>query len=44
VSDYEAAVMELEIPEVVQTAATIMAAHAQHRALLRHAAGRDPFA
>jgi Ferritin-like domain len=42
--DYEAAVVDLEIPEVVQTAATIMAAHAQHRALLRHAAGRDPFA
>jgi hypothetical protein len=44
VADYEAAVVELEIPEVVRTAATIMAAHAQHRALLRHEAGRDPFA
>jgi hypothetical protein len=41
--DYQAAVVELETPEVVQTAATIMAAHAQRRALLRHAAGRDPF-
>jgi hypothetical protein len=44
IADYEAALLELAIPDILQTAATIMAAHAQHRALLRREAGRNPFA
>jgi hypothetical protein len=40
---YTEALLELQEPNVVRTAASIMASHAQHEALLRRAAGRDPF-
>jgi hypothetical protein len=43
VEDYSDALGELAEPGVLQTAATILASHAQHHARLRHAAGRDPF-
>ncbi len=33
---------QLEGPGIVRTVATVMASHAQHRALLERAAGRDP--
>jgi hypothetical protein len=41
---YEKAIRGLEQPQVLQTAATVMASHAQHLALLRREAGRDPLA
>jgi hypothetical protein len=40
---YRTALVELEELAVVQLAATILASHSQHRALLLRAAGRDPF-
>jgi uncharacterized protein involved in exopolysaccharide biosynthesis len=43
VAAYGEALVELEALGILQTAATILASHAQHRALLLHAAGRDPF-
>ena len=33
---------QLQGPGIVRTVATVMASHAQHRALLERAAGRDP--
>jgi hypothetical protein len=39
---YRDALVALVEPSILRTAATIAAAHAQHRALLRLAAGRDP--
>ena len=33
---------QLEAPGTLRTVATVMASHAQHRALLERAAGRDP--
>ncbi len=44
VEAYSAALLDLEAPGVVQTAATILASHAQHLALLRERAGVDPLA
>jgi hypothetical protein len=41
--DYAAALADLADPSVLQTAATILASHAQHHARLRAQAGRDPF-
>ena len=41
---YESAIRGLEQPQVLQTAATVMASHAQHLAMLRREAGRDPLA
>jgi Ferritin-like domain len=41
--DYAAALTELAEPSVLQTAATILASHAQHHARLRSLAGLDPF-
>jgi Ferritin-like domain len=43
VRDYAAALVDLADPSVLQTAATILASHAQHLARLRALAGRDPF-
>jgi hypothetical protein len=43
VADYSAALLSLEAAGVLQTAASIMASHAQHRARLRSLAGLDPF-
>jgi ferritin-like protein len=43
VATYRTAVIELSEPGIVQTAATILAGHAQQRALLARLAGRDPF-
>jgi hypothetical protein len=43
VAAYRQALVELQEPAILQTAATILASHAQHRALLLGAAGRDPF-
>jgi hypothetical protein len=43
VQEYAAALVDLADPSVLQTAATILASHAQHRARLRARAGRDPF-
>jgi hypothetical protein len=39
---YRAALRELAEPSIAQTAATILAGHAQHRTLLRLESGRDP--
>jgi ferritin-like protein len=39
---YRAALLELQEPSILQTAGTILASHAQHRALLLRRAGRDP--
>jgi Ferritin-like domain len=39
---YEPAIRGLEQAQVLQTAATVMASHAQHLAMLRLEAGRDP--
>jgi hypothetical protein len=36
-------VIELSEPGILQTVATILAGHAQQRALLARLAGRDPF-
>ena len=44
VEAYSAALLDLEAPGVLQTAATILAGHAQHLARLRMLAGRDPLA
>lgn len=44
VEAYSAALLDLEATGVVQTAATILASHAQHLALLREQAGMDPLA
>jgi hypothetical protein len=44
VETYSAALLDLEAPGVLQTAATILAGHAQHLARLRMLAGRDPLA
>ena len=44
VEAYSAALLDLEATGVVQTAATILASHAQHLALLREQAGIDPLA
>jgi hypothetical protein len=43
VEDYAAALADLAEPGVLQTAATILASHAQHHARLRSLAGLDPF-
>jgi hypothetical protein len=43
VEDYAAALVELADARVLQTAATILASHAQHLARLRARAGADPF-
>jgi hypothetical protein len=43
VTTYRQAVIDLSEPGILQTAATILAAHAQQRALLARLAGRDPF-
>jgi hypothetical protein len=43
VATYRKAVIELSDPGILQTAATILAGHAQQRALLARLAGRDPF-
>jgi hypothetical protein len=43
VATYTKAVLELSEPGILQTAATILASHAQQRALLARLAGRDPF-
>jgi hypothetical protein len=40
---YRDALLVLEEPSILQTAGTILAGHAQHRALLLRRAGRDPF-
>jgi Ferritin-like domain len=42
VEDYRAALPGLAVPGVLQTAATILASHAQHRVRLRRLAGLDP--
>jgi hypothetical protein len=39
---YRGAILALEEPSILQTAGTILASHAQHRALLVRRAGRDP--
>jgi hypothetical protein len=39
---YRGALLALEEPSILQTAGTILASHAQHRALLVRRAGRDP--
>jgi len=44
VATYRAAVLRLTEPGILQTAATILAGHAQQHALLARRAGRDPFA
>jgi hypothetical protein len=44
VRTYRAAVLRLTEPGILQTAATILAGHAQQHALLARLAGRDPFA
>jgi hypothetical protein len=44
VEAYSVALLDLEAPGVLQTAATILASHAQHLALLREQAGLDPLA
>jgi hypothetical protein len=41
---YRDAVLELSQPGILQTAATILACHAQQHAVLARLAGRDPFA
>jgi len=43
VATYRQAVIELSEPGILRTAATILAGHAQQRALLARLAGRDPF-
>jgi Ferritin-like domain len=43
VDDYAAALLSLEAAGVLQTAASILASHAQHHARLRSLAGLDPF-
>jgi hypothetical protein len=43
VEAYSAALLELEEEGVLQTAASILASHAQHHARLRSLAGLDPF-
>ena len=43
VADYSAALLSLEAAGVLQTAASILASHAQHQARLRSLAGLDPF-
>lgn len=43
VEDYSAALAELTEPGILQSVATILASHAQHRARLRSRAGLDPF-
>jgi hypothetical protein len=43
VADYAAAVLHLEVEGVLQSAASILASHAQHHARLRSRAGLDPF-
>jgi len=40
---YRHALLALAEPSILQTAGTILASHAQHRALLLRRAGRDPF-
>ena len=43
VAAYRTALVELEELAILQLAATILASHSQHHALLLRAAGRDPF-
>jgi hypothetical protein len=43
VADYRRAVLQLSEPGIVQTAATILAGHAQQHALLLRISGGDPF-
>jgi hypothetical protein len=43
VASYEQALRIIGEPSILRTAATIMAGHAQHHALLRLRAGLDPF-
>jgi hypothetical protein len=43
VADYSAALLTLEAAGSLQTAASILASHAQHHARLRARAGLDPF-
>jgi hypothetical protein len=43
VAVFRQAVVELSVPGILQTAATILAGHAQQHALLLRLAGRDPF-
>jgi hypothetical protein len=43
VADYSAALLTLEAEGSLQTAASILASHAQHHARLRARAGLDPF-
>jgi hypothetical protein len=43
VADYSAALLALEAAGSLQTAASILASHAQHHARLRSHAGLDPF-
>ncbi len=43
VAAYRAALLDLDELGILPTIGTILASHAQHRALLLHAAGRDPF-
>jgi Ferritin-like domain len=42
-ASYEQALRTITEPSILRTAATIMASHAQHHALLRLRAGLDPF-
>lgn len=44
VATYRRALLEIVQPGLLQTAATILACHAQRRALLARSAGDDPFA
>ena len=44
IAAYGRALRELAEPSIAQTAASILGGHAQHRALLRREAGRDPLA
>jgi Ferritin-like domain len=43
IEDYQAALLDFEEEGVLQSAASIMASHAQHHARLRSQAGLDPF-
>jgi hypothetical protein len=43
VAAYRKALVDLDEPGALPTVGTILASHAQHRALLLRAAGRDPF-
>ena len=44
IAAYRGALLELEEPGLLETVGSILASHAQHRAVLLRAAGRDPLA